>query len=114
MLTMLGIPNCDTVKKARKFLDANAVSFEFRDLRKTPLDDAEWRALLEQDADGALINTRGPSFRKLGVKLDELDVDGKVDALLTQPTIMKRPVMVESGRLCSIGFKEERFQEYVG
>lgn len=112
MLTMLGIGNCDTVRKARKFLEANNVDFVFRDLRKNPLSAAEWDALLAQDADAKLVNTRGPSFRKSGVAKQDLDPNTSRQLLLEHPTAMKRPVMIEDGKLRSIGFSEDVFAVY--
>ncbi len=113
MLTMLGIPNCDTVRKAKTFLETNDVAFQFRDIRKNPLDEAEWRALAETDAEGKLINTRSPSFRKTGVGANELDAARKVEVLLAQPTAMKRPAMVQDGQLKSVGFSQDLFQSYL-
>ncbi|MDJ0840130.1 MAG: Spx/MgsR family RNA polymerase-binding regulatory protein [Acidobacteriota bacterium] len=113
MLTMLGIPNCDTVKKARKHLEANQVPFQFRDLRKQPLDREEWAGLIAQDDSGKLINTRGPSFRKAGIPKEELNPGNSLQVLLEHPTAMKRPVMTEDGRLLSIGFSPEIFQAYI-
>ena len=111
MLTMLGIPNCDTIKKAKKHLQQREVPFEFRDLRKQPLSIEEWRVLVEQDREDKIVNTRGPSFRKLGVDKAELDGDKKVEVLNTQPTTMKRPVMLRDNQLLSIGFSEEVFNQ---
>lgn len=113
MLTMLGIPNCDTVKKARKFLDANNVPFIFRDIRKDPLDSKEWEALITGDTAGTLINTRSPSFRKTGYKAADMDTDArKLEVLQAQPTAMKRPAMVQDGALLGTGFSEEVFTNY--
>lgn len=115
MLQMLGIPNCDTVKKARKFLEQHQVPFHFRDLRKEPLDGDAWSRLIAQDQEGKLINTRGPSFRKAGIPKDELNPENSRELLLAHPTAMKRPVMVEGETLRSIGFKEDLFRDlYVG
>jgi len=110
---MLGIPNCDTIKKAKKFLEANRVDFQFRDLRKEPLAEEEWRGLAKGDEDDKLINTRSPSFRKTGLKPADLDEDNKVKVLLAQPTAMKRPAMLVDGQLRTVGFSEDLFQIYI-
>lgn len=113
-LELLGIPNCNTVKKARTFLDEREVTFHFRDLRKAPLQAEEWRALVDQDKDGTLVNTRGPSFRKTGVPKDQLDnPDVVTDLLLNTPTAMKRPAVLIDGKLWGVGFKEEQFDQLV-
>ena len=113
MLTMLGIPNCDTIRKAKAYLEKNNVPFTFRDLRKQPLDPSAWRDLAEADGENKLVNTRGPAFRKLGVDKNALDVDTKVAVLTQQPAAMKRPVMLRDGQLQTIGFSEESFQRFL-
>ena len=112
MLTMLGIPNCDTVRKARKHLEANDVPFQFRDLRKEPLSADEWDNLLVQDTTGRLINTRGPSFRKAGIAKDDLNAQNSRELLLAHPTAMKRPVMIDDRSLRSIGFDAVTFDNF--
>jgi Spx/MgsR family transcriptional regulator len=113
-LELLGIPNCNTVKKARTFLDDREVAFEFRDLRKQPLDEAQWRDLVAQDQDGVLVNTRGPSFRKTGVDKSQLDDPEVVTQMLLQtPTAMKRPAVLIDGKLWGVGFSEARFDQLV-
>lgn len=111
-LELLGIPNCNTVKKARTFLQERNINFTFVDLRKTPLDASQWRALVDQDQQGTLVNTRGPSFRKTGVPKDKLDDPAVVtDLLLTTPTAMKRPAVLIDDKLWGVGFNEAQFQE---
>ena len=109
MLTLLGIPNCDTVKKARVYLENSQVAFQFRDLRKQPLSESEWQDLIAQDLEGKLINTRSPSFRKTGFKAAELNEVRKLEVLLAQPTAMKRPALIKEGRLLANGFEEGRY-----
>lgn len=115
MLTMLGIPNCNTVKKARIFLETHHVPFVFRDVRKEPLSREEWLVLLDDDHEVRLINTRSPSFRNTGLKASDLTSKAvKADLLLGQPTAMKRPVMLRQGKLVIIGFSEQSFTDSVG
>ena len=110
--TVLGIPNCDSVKKARVFLQSREVDFVFRDLRKEPLSAEEWRALVDQDEHGVLINTRSPTFRKTGVAKDTLsDPQVCVDLLLQAPTAMKRPAVLKDGQLKTVGFNEATLSE---
>lgn len=110
MLEMLGIPNCDTVKKARDWMAANQVAYRFRDLRQEPLNASEWRALVDSDPSGSLVNTRSPSFRQAGVPLAALaEPEAVVALLLAQPTAMKRPAMVRDGALLWTGFDVQRF-----
>ncbi|CAM2006889.1 arsenate reductase family protein [Acanthopleuribacter pedis] len=101
---LLGIPNCSTVKKARVHLEEKSVPFSFRDLRKQPLGADEWRALVDQDDTGTLINTRSPSFRKTGQPAKGLDAETKVKVLLEQPTAMKRPALLRENTLLQVGY----------
>ena len=112
MLTMLGIPNCDTIRKAKKYLEAHEIDYQFHDIRKQPLDGETWRKLAREDQEGKLVNTRGPSFRKLGIT-GELNEDTIVEVLTSTPTAMKRPVMLQDGALQSIGFSEAIFARYL-
>ena len=113
MLTMLGIPNCDTVKKAQRYLAQHDIPFTFRDIRRQPLTGEEWRRLVAQDAEGKLVNTRSPSFRETGLKAAELNADDRVAVLSAKPTAMKRPVMTSvDGNLLSVGFSEQLFERY--
>ena len=114
MITMLGIPNCDTVRKARKFLREYQVEYEFRDLRKKPLSAANWQDLLGQDEENKLLNTKSSSFRQFGVKASELDQAKKLEMLQAKPTLMKRPTLLKDGQLFAIGFSEALYQQYFG
>ena len=108
-ITMLGIPNCDTVKKSRKFLENHHIAFQFRDLRKQPLSAAEWTDLVDQDQSGTLLNLRSPTFRKTGVAKEELNRARLVLLLCEHPTAAKRPVLLRQGRLYSVGYDETAF-----
>lgn len=111
-LVLLGIPNCNTVKKARVFLEKNEIEYKFRDLRKEELTKEEWERIVKQDKDNLLINTKGPSFRKLGVDKSELVSEKvKLKVLLECPTAMKRPLVLSKNKIKSIGFNEDLFSE---
>ena len=107
MIVVYGISNCDTVKKARKWLDANTIAYRFHDYRKDGLD----RALLER-LEGALgwqtlLNQRGTTWRKLPeVVRDNIDRQSALDAMLEQPAMIKRP-LVEAGDNHFVGFKAD-------
>lgn len=105
MLTMLGIPNCDQVRKARKYLAEKGLDFVFRDIRKDPLSTAEWQLLITHDTNDLLVNTRSPSFRKTGFKAADMNPATKLEALLAQPTAMKRPLLCREGHILMAGFK---------
>ena len=110
MIRIFGIPNCDTCKKARGCLDQNEVTYEFVDVRKTPLDANtldEWISAVSWQT---LLNRRSTSWRSLSER-DKSDLNSsKVRTLiLANPTLMKRPVCVSDGEI-HVGFDAKTYQ----
>ena len=108
---LFGIPNCDTVRKARKWLDDQGQAHEFIDLRaNTPSTHkiTEWLAVVGAER---LINRRSTTFKQLsqGDKA-ALEDDGAVSVLQAQPTLIKRPVL-EWSNTVSVGFKAEDYAQ---
>ena len=109
-LTMYGIPNCDTIKKARTWLGGNGVAYTFHDYKKAGVD----RAALDRWADAlgweVLLNRAGTTFRKLP-EADRAGIDrAKAIALMeAQPSMIKRPVLEGEGRLI-VGFKPAEYE----
>ena len=108
--TLYGISNCDTVKKARKWLEAHGVDYSFHDFRKDGLDPAtlsEWTAQLGWEA---LLNRRSTSWRQLA-DADKTDLDSSkaLELMLRQPTLIKRPVLEGSNQLL-VGFSEQAYK----
>src|SRR3546814_12968961 len=97
-------PNCDTVKKARGWLDGAGVSHRFHDFRKDGLDPAKLQGWIDAVGWERLLNTSGTTFRKLA-DTDKADLDAaKAKALmLDQPAMVRRPV-VEAAEGGSVGF----------
>ncbi|QUL37573.1 arsenate reductase [Erythrobacter sp. JK5] len=110
---LYGIPNCDTVKKARKWLEARELEYAFHDFKKEPVDPAnlmEWIAAKGVDT---VLNRRGTTFRKLSdadkAALDADKSGAKAVTLLQQhPSMIKRPVVAHAGGIL-IGFKEDEW-----
>ena len=98
MITIHGIPNCDSVKTARKWFADRGLDVRFHDLRKDGLDAAmveRWRAALGE----TLLNRRGPSWRKL-TDADKAKAEaGEAAVLIANPTVIKRPVVDIDGGL---------------
>ncbi len=109
-VTVFGIPNCDTVKKARKWLDANDVSYEFHDYKKKGIDEKtliSWSKALGWEA---LLNKRGTTFRKLDETLKQDIDEGRAIALMQEHTSMiKRPVIQHDAGFL-LGFDEEAYE----
>lgn len=112
-MKMFGIPNCDTVRKARKFLDANAVNYEFHDFKKQGLDLTTIQHWLSQQSLDVLVNKRSTSWKQLTDEQKNTLISGDDLTVLTEmPTLIKRPVLqTDSGLL--IGFKEADYQNII-
>lgn len=109
MITLYGIPNCDTVKKARAWLAAEGIAHHFHDLRKDGLTGERLDGWLASAGWEALLNRKGTTFRALD-DADKADLDsGKARALmLANPAMIKRPV-VEHGDAVLVGFQPDRW-----
>jgi Spx/MgsR family transcriptional regulator len=107
-----GIPNCDTVKKARVWLEEHGVPFEFHDFKKAGVSNALIRDWLKDVPLDQLINKRGTTWRGLSdVHKAEADTTGGAIALMIhKPSIIKRPVVVVNGRVKTLGFSAEQYE----
>lgn len=95
MLTLYGIPTCDTCKKAIKALEAAGRAVAFHDIRKDPLTEADWAELIAEFGTN-LINTRSTTYRGLSDWMKHSEADAQ---LAQHPTLMKRPVIRDEGTL---------------
>ncbi|MGB3622431.1 ArsC family reductase [Ketobacter sp. MCCC 1A13808] len=108
--TLYGIPNCDSVKKARKWLDANGVEFEFHDFRKDGLSEATMEQWLQQQSWEVLLNKRGTTWRQLPEDVKHnTDASNAKKLMLENLTLIKRPVVIHDQSIL-VGFKEASFQ----
>ena len=106
-VTLYGIPNCDTVKKARDWLDARGVAYAFHDYKKQGADPARLSRWAAEAGWELLLNRAGTTFRKLP-ETDRVDLDpAKAIALMAaNPSCIKRPVVEHPGGLL-VGFKPD-------
>ena len=112
-MKIYGIKNCDTMKKARKWLDDNGHNVEFIDYKKDGLSAVLLNEFVEQLGWQALVNKRGTTYRKLDEHLkDNMDEAGAITVMLDNPSIIKRPLLVKDGRYL-LGFKADIYQEFV-
>ena len=109
--TLYGIPNCDTMKKARTWLDAHGIAYSFHDYKKAGIDRATLTGWVDALGWEALLNRSGTTFRKLP-DADKADLDAAraIDLMLAQPSMIRRPVLVGDGWI-ETGFKPERYAE---
>jgi arsenate reductase len=108
-ITLHGIANCDTVKKARRWLDQRQIVYQFHDFRKDGLTPAQVKAWLNQVEWETLLNKRGRTWRELDEKEKQISNATQAIALCCQyPTLIKRPVLV-SGKHTLIGFDAKNY-----
>ncbi len=108
--TLYGIKNCDTVKKARKWLDTNSVPYTFHDFRVDGIDKTLINNFLKQLDLESLINKRGTTWRKLSAQEKEIKNKNQTIALIIDnPTIIKRPVL-DVNKTLTLGFSEESYK----
>jgi len=107
--TMFGIPNCDTVKKARTWLDQNGVAFAFHDYKKAGIDRGRLEGWVAEHGWETVLNRAGTTFRALpDADRADLTADRAIALMLAQPSMIKRPVLDLGGRTI-IGFKPELY-----
>ncbi|WP_028862598.1 ArsC family reductase [Psychromonas aquimarina] len=108
--TLYGIPNCDTVKKAQKWLLQNNISYTFHDFRKDGLDKTLIDSFLENLSWSDLVNKRSTSYRQLtDAQKKSLSESTVTDLFIELPTLIKRPLLVHNNQY-QLGFKIETYQ----
>lgn len=106
-ITMFGIPNCDTIRKARKWLDTHDISYSFHDYKKLGIDEVRLRAWADELGWEVLLNKAGTTFRALpDDDKKELNAQKGVALMLANPSMIRRPV-VDLGNRRIVGFKPD-------
>lgn len=110
-VTLYGIPNCDTVKKARAWLDARGVDYAFHDYKKAGIDAPRIERWIAAAGLDTVLNRAGTTFRKL----PEADREGlnqarAVALMIAQPSCIKRPIVEHAGGLL-VGFKPPEWED---
>ncbi len=111
-IKVFGIKNCDTMKKAMKWLDSNDMEYEFHDYKKEGVNRKWLQAWCERVPWDTLLNTRGTTWRRLSV--DERSNVGEQKAcelMITYPSLVKRPVLVVDSGQVYVGFSEAIYKE---
>ena len=109
-LTIYGIKNCDTMKKARAWLDKQGVDYAFHDYKTAGIERGKLEAWVKKAGWETLLNRAGATFKKLPDK-DKSGVTEKkaIALMLAQPSLIKRPVLDKGGKLF-VGFKPELYE----
>ena len=112
-MTLYGIPNCGTIKKARAWLDEHGIDYRFHDYKKQGLDEAMLRGWVAELGWEALVNRRGQMWRKLDPALREgMDEEAAIRVMLATPSIIRRPLL-DTGERRYLGFSETEYDEIV-
>ena len=108
-LALYGIKNCDTMKKARAWLDAKGVAYAFHDYKTAGIDRASLERWVKAQGWETVLNRAGTTFRGLPeAEKTGLDAGKAIALMLAQPSMIKRPVLEGDGKLL-IGFKPEHY-----
>lgn len=111
MTTLYGIKNCDSVKKARKWLQEHNIDYTFHDFRVDGLMADTLERWCKNVGWEILLNRRGTSWRQLPAEVKEnIDEASAREQILLNPTLVKRPVL-ESGNTVLVGFQAERYTQ---
>jgi arsenate reductase (glutaredoxin) len=114
-IAIYGIKNCDTMKKARAWLDKHGVDYAFHDYKIAGIERAQLEAWCKKLGWETLLNRAGTTFRKLPDKdKDGLDAKKAIALMLAQPSMIKRPVLDLGGGKLLVGFAPERYSAAVG
>ncbi len=113
-VTIYGIKNCDTMKKARAWLDKNGIAYDFHDYKAEGIERGVLEGWARETGWEVLLNRAGTTFRKL----PETDKDGlnekkAIGLMVAQPSMIKRPVLDIGGTLL-VGFKPEQYEKTFG
>ena len=110
MITLYGIKNCDSVKKARKWLDANHIDYQFHDLREDGLSDKQVTAWVKELGWETVVNKRSTTWKQLDeATRHNMDQASAIKTLVAHPTLIKRPLL-DTGNEHTVGFKEADYK----
>ena len=112
MLLILGIKNCNTMKKAFTWLDENCIPYDFRDVKKDPLSKEELKSLADRVGTDTLPNRRGMKWRSLGLSDRDLSENELFGLLLEHQTMIKRPVILLNDAVM-VGFDESSLDVFI-
>ena len=109
-ITLYGIPNCDTVKKARTWLDQQGIAYDFHDYKKAGVTAAKLKAWCKALGWETVLNRAGTTYRKLPDEAKDGLTQAKAIALMVEhPSMIKRPIVEHEGGLL-IGFKQPEWE----
>jgi len=114
-MKLYGIPNCNTVKKARTWLDEHGIAYEFHDFKKQGVDQATINTWLSQKPWDKLVNRAGMTWRNLSdaEKSAVIDEISACRLMIEKTSVIKRPVLVKNDSIVALGFDEATYQTLI-
>lgn len=109
---LFGIPNCDTVKKARAYFDRKKIKYEFVDFKKQP-PTPELLKKWKQALGDFPTNPKGPTFKKIKEQFDAASEAEKIKLLIEFSSAIKRPIIEANETLATVGFDEKIFSDKI-
>ena len=110
-VTIYGIKNCDTMKKARSWLDDHGIAYDFHDYKASGIDRQHLDTWVAEHGWEAILNRAGTTFRKLpDADREGIDAEKAIELMIAQPSMIKRPVL-DFGGHTMIGFSPERYEK---
>lgn len=112
-MKLYGIPTCNTVKKARTWLEENSIAYEFHDFKKLGIEEAVIKQWLSQAPWDKLINRAGMTWRNLNdaEKAVVTDNASATQLMIAKTSVIKRPLLIKDGNLLALGFDEAKYQQ---
>ena len=114
MITLYGIKNCDTIKKARRWLETQGIDYRFHDYRVDGLDNTLLQSFINELGWEALLNTRGTTWRKLdeATRNQITNATAAASLMIEMPAIIKRPLLCAPGNPMLLGFGDSSYTQF--
>lgn len=109
MFILYGIPNCDTMKKARTWLDSHGIAYQFHDYKKQGISADKLQSWLSQYPWETLVNRAGTTWKKLAEEEKAMDAASALALMQAKPSLIKRPI-IEAERIVAVGFRPEEYE----
>lgn len=112
-MKLYGIPNCNTVKKARNWLEEHGIDYDFHDFKKRNIDTDTINLWLTQQPWEKLVNRAGMTWRKLDddVKASITDNESAIALMQEKTSVIKRPILEKDKQILALGFSEADYEE---
>ena len=112
-MQLFGIPNCNTVKKARDWLTEHNIDYQFHDFKKQGVTATMLESWLKQQPWEKLVNRSGMTWRNLSEaeKAAVIDARSAIKLMIEKSSVIKRPVLVKNGKIICLGFTEAAYKE---